>query len=176
MQRWVSCNVQPGFLLKSAPLPDVLLLSLYVHGASTFINIPNMCACLYNTAELHYSNYLNRVINLHHCGHVSLPCVPSSGSAVLCCVATAPLPPSHPLVSHTWSASPTPAVIPMRSAAFEEHLLTSALTSSSLHLLRDDWHSPGFWEMASLSFPNVSAERLLCSTPDSRSARWVDCR
>lgn len=92
-----------------------------------------MCACLYSTAEFHYSNYLNRVINLHHCGHVSLPCVPSSGSAVLCCVATAPLPPSHPLVAHTWSVSRTPAVIPMRSAAFEE-LSTSSLQPSPPHL------------------------------------------
>lgn len=170
MQPWVSCNVQPGFYLS---LHHSLMSFYFVHSASTFINIPNMCACLYNTAELHYSNSLNRVINLQH---VSLPCVPSSGSAVH--VVTVLLPPSHPPVSHTWAVSRTLAVIPMRSAAVRrvERLLTSAFTPSSLHLLQDDWHSPGFWEMASPSFPHVPAGRLLCSSPDSWSGSWVDRR
>lgn len=142
-----------------------------MYNASTFINIPNMCACLYNTAGFHYSNYLNSIINLHNCGRVSLTCVASSWSPVN--VATALLPPSHLHVFLTDGLHLEPQRL---LAAFEEfslsplHLPVSAppyLCTTSIWLALSRLQGNGF---------SLLSVRLLSSTPDSWSVSWVVSR
>lgn len=127
----LSYNLRPGFYLSlHHSLMSFYYLSMY--NASAFINIPNMCACLNNTAEFHYSNYLNSTINLHNSGCVSLPCMPSIWSP--CERRYALLSPSnlHPFLAddlylallHYWLCLRSSA--PPHFSALSLHLLTSA--------------------------------------------------